>query len=276
MDEQESTAGSSPIMSMFEDFRAELDEHHDRRERIIKASRDITASSKKIIFTLQRLRALNQPLPPTISKSNHPYYTTISTSYAAISHDLQNLNAHRYARQISGGHQEYIEAASFEHYLTTASLLTYEDAASKIRALDAEGPGVGLGFEDYVLGIYDMTGELMRFAITAMATSGALPKPEGAAGSGSDAMEVDSASAANASQRTILTDLRQLRSALESLNTSNTGPFGKEVDKKADVMRQSVEKVERALYGLTVRGAERPKGWMPDLSEGSRAVEVEG
>jgi hypothetical protein len=30
------------------------------------------------------------------------------------------------------------------------------------------------------------------------------------------------------------------------------------------------------LYGLTVRGAERPKGWMPDLNEGSRTVEVEG
>lgn len=142
---------------------------------------------------------------------------------------------------------------------------------AKVRALDAEGPGVGLEFEDYVLGIYDMTGELMRFAITAMATSGELPKPD-TAGKGNDAMEVDSAS----SQRTILTDLRQLRSALESLNTSNTGPFGKEADKKADVMRQSVEKVERALYGLTVRGAERPKGWMPDLSEGTRAVEVEG
>lgn len=150
-------------------------------------------------------------------------------------------------------------------------MLTYEDAVAKVRALDAEGPGVGLEFEDYVLGIYDMTGELMRFAITAMATSGELPKPDA---SGSDAMEVDAASAS--SQRTILTDLRQLRSALESLNTSNTGPFGKEADKKADVMRQSVEKVERALYGLTVRGAERPKGWMPDLNEGSRAVEVEG
>jgi len=129
-----------------------------------------------------------------------------------------------------------------------------------------------------VLGIYDMTGELMRFGITAMATSGELPRPDvPAAAAGEEAMEVDSAPApAAASQRTILTDLRQLRSALESLNTSGTGPFGKEADKKADVMRQSVEKVERALYGLTVRGAERPKGWMPDLSEGSRAVEVEG
>lgn len=139
-----------------------------------------------------------------------------------------------------------------------------------MRALDTTGPGVGLGYEDYVLGIYDMTGELMRFSITAMAMNGALPSPAPAGASGDDAMAIDSPP-----KRTILTDLRQLRSALESLNTSGTGPFGKEADKKADVMRQSVEKVERALYGLTVRGAERPKGWMPDLSEG-RAVEVEG
>ena len=35
-------------MPMFERFRNELDEHHDRRERIIKASRDVTALSKKM------------------------------------------------------------------------------------------------------------------------------------------------------------------------------------------------------------------------------------
>ena len=33
-----------------------------------------------------------------------------------------------------------------------------------------------------------------------------------------------------------------------------------------EVMRQSVEKVEGAVYGLVVRGSERPKGWVPDLS----------
>ena len=38
----------SPFLPMFEIFRAELDEHHDRRERIVKASRDITAASKKM------------------------------------------------------------------------------------------------------------------------------------------------------------------------------------------------------------------------------------
>ena len=39
---------SSPFAPMFEGFRKELDEHQDRRERIVKASRDITASSKKM------------------------------------------------------------------------------------------------------------------------------------------------------------------------------------------------------------------------------------
>ncbi len=54
-------------------------------------------------------------------------------------------------------------------------------------------------------------------------------------------------------------DMRGLRAALESLDTG-FGPFAKDVEKKADVMRASVEKVEKALYGLTVRGAERPPG----------------
>ena len=38
----------SPFMPMFEVFRNELDEHHDRRERVIKVSRDVTALSKKM------------------------------------------------------------------------------------------------------------------------------------------------------------------------------------------------------------------------------------
>jgi hypothetical protein len=46
--EKEAGSRTSPFMPMFEFFRNELDEHHDRRERIIKASRDITAASKKM------------------------------------------------------------------------------------------------------------------------------------------------------------------------------------------------------------------------------------
>ena len=38
---------ANELMPMFEDFRNRLDEHQERRERVIKTSRDITALSKK-------------------------------------------------------------------------------------------------------------------------------------------------------------------------------------------------------------------------------------
>ncbi|KAF2765689.1 Translin [Teratosphaeria nubilosa] len=272
----------SPFMPMFEHFRAELDEHHDRRERIIKASRDITAASKKIIFTLQRVRSLAQPLPGHVHKGNKQYYDKIAEQLTAVVRDLQGLNTYRYARQISGGCQEWMESASFQHYLEFGEIISYDAAVKQLQAISKPAPkpkdtrpdlptpdthtndapqtediGVDLTPEDYILGIYDMTGELMRFAITAMATSGSLPTLPN-----------------SPSNRNVLTDMRALRSALEALETGS-GPFAKDAEKKAEVMRQSVEKVEKALYGLTVRGAERPRGWVPEL-EGRRGVEVEG
>ncbi|KAF2720707.1 Translin [Polychaeton citri CBS 116435] len=268
-------ASASPFMPVFEIFKAELDEHHERRERTIKASRDITAASKKIIFTLQRIRKIAQPLPAHVEKENTKHWDTIRTSLAAVSKDLQGINADRYARNISGGCQEWMEAASFQHYLVTGTLISLEEAAAQLRALDSEGPGVRLTHEDYLLGIYDMTGELMRFAITAMATSGALPVSGAPAAKGDDG----GAKVAPTGDRNVLTDLRALRAVLESLEVGAGGPFARDVEKKSDVMRASVEKVEKALYGLVVRGAERPKGWMPDLSAGGGGrgpVEVEG
>lgn len=56
----------SPYLPMFDTFRNELDEHHDRRERIIKASRDITALSKK-------MQADPPPTPPPPSASYFIY-----------------------------------------------------------------------------------------------------------------------------------------------------------------------------------------------------------
>jgi hypothetical protein len=55
MADEKPETSSSPFVAMFEGFRAELDEHHDRRERIIKASRDITASSKKMYRTMAEI-----------------------------------------------------------------------------------------------------------------------------------------------------------------------------------------------------------------------------
>ncbi|KAL8946045.1 MAG: hypothetical protein Q9222_007504 [Ikaeria aurantiellina] len=245
-DKDEDVGDSSPFMPIFEVFRSELDEHHDRRERIIKASRDITALSKKIF------RHLQSPVPSPIAAEINARYDSIRDLFTSIVPDLQGLNAWRYQRQMSGGCQEYVEAISFEHYLTTQRLMTHAEAQQKLP------PGIELTADDYMLGLFDLSGELMRFGITSMATNGALPR-------GAVTQEASKG-------RDILTDLRSLRMNFESLDTSfstnNASPLKRDIDKKVEVMRQSVDKVEKAVYGMIIRGRERPKGWMPDLSEG--------
>lgn len=105
----------------------------------------------------------------------------------------------------------------------------------------------------------------MRFAITSMATNGALPR----GGSSENGKK----------GRDILIDLRSLRTYFESLDpTSGSGgwsPLKKDVEKKMEVMKTCVEKVEGAVYGMIIRGRERPEGWVPDLGGGEERREME-
>ncbi|KAA8895450.1 Translin [Sphaerosporella brunnea] len=235
-------ASNNPFMPMFLRFRGELDEHHDRRERVIKASRDITALSKKMIFSLQRARKIGAPLPQQLLKEVTSRHAEINRQLSGIAPDLHELNAHRYQRNISGGLQELMEALAFQHYILTGTLLSYTGAQKLIP------DGIELTVSDYILGIFDFVGEAMRFGITLIALNGA-----GGDGGGGDAGK-------------ILLDLRRLREEFEALDTTaGAGVLGKEVEKKMTVMKQCVEKVENAVYGVIVRGSEKPKGWVPDL-----------
>lgn len=60
------------FQDMFAGFRDELDEHHDRRERIIKASRDVTAQSKKMSVPINEFLEYNvQRLTPFTAFSHY-------------------------------------------------------------------------------------------------------------------------------------------------------------------------------------------------------------
>lgn len=141
-----------------------------------------------------------------------------------------------------------------EHYLRTGALITREHAASGLLR------DIPLTVDDYALGIFDLSGELMRFAITAIATTGSLPALQ-----------------ASESQikRTVLTDLRELRSRFELLDTSfcSYRGLGKDSEKKMETLAQSVEKVENAACSLVIRAQERPKGWVPDMTNGGTPLE---
>lgn len=146
-----------------------------------------------------------------------------------------------------------MEAVLFQHYLETQHLLDYDGAASRLPE------GILLTYEDYVLGVFDMTGELMRFAITYMATNGKLP---GSSGKGDNS--------------SILTDMQRLRTELEGLDTGGSYALAKEFAQKLKTTRASTEKIESGVYSMIVRGKERPKGWRPDvsLSDGPRETEA--
>ena len=47
---------SDPVQVMFSEISVYLDSRHDKKERIVKLSRDITIESKRIIFCLHRIR----------------------------------------------------------------------------------------------------------------------------------------------------------------------------------------------------------------------------
>ncbi|KUM56531.1 hypothetical protein ACN42_g10680 [Penicillium freii] len=254
-------AQSAPsILSIFENFRDELDEHHDRRERIIKKSRDITALSKKIIFALQRVRATNQPLPPKIAQENQTRFDQIRELFEAVVPEQLGINGWRYQRQISAGIQEFIEAVSFDHYLRTQTLITHAECSAHMP------PQILVSEEDYLMGLYDLTGEMMRFAVLSLSSENATAIQT----TENTATESEQSTVAS-SQGGIVVDLRAMRAGFEALSVPPRHSMFRDMGKKLEVMQNSVEKVERAAYGIVVRGSERPSGWTPDLSA---AVEV--
>ncbi|OIW28077.1 Translin [Coniochaeta ligniaria NRRL 30616] len=265
---------------MFEQFRNELDHHHERREKIVKASRDITALSKKIIFALQRVRKIQQDLPNDIKKDMEARLDQISKLLASIARETQGINRYRYSNNLSCM-EELVEALTFAHYLRTQSLVSYDELSAEIESLAQRGatpeddavvkaqpdanmpeitpsessqatagtvedPVVSITVQDYIYGVFDLTGEMMRFATTSTALTRSLATADG-----------DDASAR---PRTILQDMQDLRSFVEMLPQSK----GRSWTQKLQVLRQSVRKVELIGYGMVVRGGERAKGWVPD------------
>ncbi|KYK57576.1 translin-associated protein X [Drechmeria coniospora] len=213
--------------TMFEHFRDELDEHYDRRERIVKTSRDVTAQSKKMVKTL------NQDVPPHIQKDIDARMADITRLLAAVAPDLQSLNRHRYTWPMRCL-EELVEALSFAYYLQHQRLITLEQAQASVPV------DIRLTAHDYMFGVFDLFGEMMRFATVQRALV-----------------------VGDSQNRTILRDIQELACAFEMLPNVPT----KDYRNKMETMRQSVRKVENLGYGLVVRGSERPSGWVPDMQD---------
>ncbi|KAG9314583.1 Translin [Chiua virens] len=220
---------------VFNQFQQELDDHNDRRERLIKASRDVTNLSKKVIFLLHRI--MNEDVQDTQAHSKHACdrgiekLCEVRDIYAAIKPDIQDESFWRHHHSVSPGLQEYIEALGFAHYLGHGTLVTF----GQVQAALSDDHGVPyflLPKDDYLLGLSDLTGELMRFAISGCSRKGGRARAV------------------------------QVRNFVRNCKADfdRFAPFIKGLRKKQVVTNQSLEKIEddiwSSVYAIAVRTSE--------------------
>jgi predicted translin family RNA/ssDNA-binding protein len=240
------TSSDGRYNAAFKDIAGELDSFNELRERIVKASRDTTYKSKKSIFGLHRIKDSNRG--QTLKQGDADLAEVRALIATRIASELSADLYPQLHRSFSPGMQEYIEAAVFHAYLRDGTLVSRDVLSKELAAACVEADGVG--FEmfveagDYMLGVADATGELMRLAV-------------GAAGRGDATVCFD-----------VRTFLSSLVSAFEGVRLQ--GHAGREMNFKMNVMRQSSEKVEATCFNVVMRRAE----FGEDVAPAEAAVEA--
>lgn len=240
----------SPVIKAFCKYQQELDERHDKHERIVKLSRDITVESKRAIFLLQRVSGSNDSAG-IFKQAEEKLKQAEETKLRAVAEELVGTDPQQFIRAYSPGLQEYIEAVTFLHYLKHRSLLglpaikeklTFPEEAKEENETQESTKSVAsqlcvpIPLLEYFLGVADLTGELMRLAINSVG-NGDLETP-----------------------REVCQFLRELELGFTSLGNTN-----REIGRKIYTLRQSLRKVETACYTLQVRGSEIPKHMLIDV-----------
>ncbi|XP_039639478.1 translin-associated protein X isoform X2 [Perca fluviatilis] len=246
-DRDASANPSSPVIAAFKVFQQELDTKHDKYERLVKISRDVTIESKRTIFLLHRVTSV--PNAEDILNEADVKLDAVRQKIGQIAEELRGEDIFQFHRAFTAGIQEYVEAVSFLHYIRHRSLISLEEINARLvfmrtekGSAEAVQPGGQvLTFQvtpsDYLLGVADLTGELMRMCISSVG-NGDIDTPF-----------------------QLSQFLRQIHDGFSYIG--NTGPY--EVSKKLHTLRQSLGKVEDACYALRVRGSEIPKHMLADV-----------
>ncbi|KNE57322.1 hypothetical protein AMAG_03045 [Allomyces macrogynus ATCC 38327] len=215
----------SSTAALFQLARGHLDAQWNQREAVIKQSREITRESKKLIVMLQRH-------DPKVAFAESEM-ATFPAAKAKVLQMLSKLAAqfksrqefHRYSSNVKHCIQEFLEAVAFHYFLEFRRMIPFDDARLLLESL-----GLQLMPQDYIMGISDVSGEVMRFATNA-ATKGNTQWVE--------------------ASRTYLQDFYHACLSLDASFNEN------DMNRKIDTTRESVLKVERLAYDLAIRQSEQ-------------------
>ncbi|KAJ1858901.1 hypothetical protein LPJ73_001857 [Coemansia sp. RSA 2703] len=220
---EDMTDSKRAIIEAFTFYRDQLDAHYDQRERVIKISRDVTALSKKIVFSL--LRITQEPAAKVFADVEHKHSAVLDL-FAKMSVELQGSDGYKYNRQATPGLQEYIEALGLWIFLRDNTLISKEQVEEMI---GSKGAKILVTDDDYVLGISDLPGEVNRYCINSI-------------GKGD--------------HEAVRNSLMFLRSLKEGINMIMASGRIRDLNKKLEVLDSSLQKTEQAYYSMSIRGSE--------------------
>ncbi|CAN0929422.1 Translin-associated protein X [Linum grandiflorum] len=228
------TTAESAFKDPFANYAEYLNNLNEKRERIVKASRDITMNSKKVIFQVHRMSKNNRE--EVLDKAQSDLAAVTQNYVSKLVKELQGSDFWKLRRAYSPGVQEYVEAATFCNFCRNGTLLTLDEMNASLLPLnDPALEPLQINVLDYLLGLADLTGELMRMAIGRISDG-----------------ELEDAEKICQFVREIY---RELTITVPHMDDSH------DMKQKMDTMLQSVIKIENACFRVHVRGLE----YMPML-----------
>ncbi|XP_059477889.1 translin-associated protein X [Neocloeon triangulifer] len=231
---------SSEVVQTFRQFAKELDAKHDKYERLVKLSRDVTIESKRIIFLIHTIGSEDKK-EQILSQAKSRLKQVEVNLLQPIAKELAGEDIYQFIRAFSPGIQEYVEAKTFCCYMESKSIPSWTDIQQDLtyssEPSSEETPAVVETLQtpmlptDFMLGLGDLTGELMRRCINCVGMG-----------------QLDSCQ-----QLCIF-----LRLVYKHFLGTNCIGY-KEMGRKSYTLRQSLLKTENACYTIHVRGSEVPK-----------------
>lgn len=234
---------SNPTILAFKQYALELDDKHDRYERIVKISRDITIESKRIIFLLHTIDPKKDNKEKILLEAKNRLDKLIKQKFHEVAVELENRDPYQYLRAFCFGLQEFIEAYTFYESINESELSDWKILQERMKfedetetKTDVDDPSTEtkrnlvclVDPTEYILGLGDLTGELMRRCINSL-------------GSGDT----------NTCHKTCKT-LQEFYKGFLGLHGVRNREFGK----KLYTLNQSVLKAENVCYDIKVRGCE--------------------
>ena len=223
---------------LFVGYAKRLGDVNDRKDRLAKCSRDLTSASKKLIF--RALQSIPGSRPAAGSEKAVAQLLDMRKGllnlFVPIEKELASAEGGsatywHYNRQVSPGVQEFIESYTLLWYLMEGTLVTREAIQEAVHevlkgALGTTACVVEITEEDYLLGVLDLTGEVMRHGV-------------GASSADISVCEKDCAFVA------------EIDNAFNSVSL-----HGNEFKNKIGTLKNSLRKLEKVLYDYRLSHAE--------------------